>query len=473
MKLQHDRQKGLLSEEQYNLALRELKFKKKTKRTRPTKLGKDEVARRKSLRTITKWVFDIELDRDQTPLYDDNKTLVLTEFLKLADQVIMYAGNDPVVASETSRESLVQTITALVINRRKNLKNSKKTSNPMKLIYHARKMLLITGADGKQQVVGPPKALPLTSTSRITTPATHTPAVKTPLSPPSSIVSTTAPPPHAQVTALPASTPPKVPPPPVPQSSPPTSTSTQPRITTPATHPPAVKTPLSSLSSIVSMTAPPPQATALVESTPPKVPPPPVPQSSPPTSTSTQPHPVTSPVPPSRVTTPESDDDFDILDLQQQLQDLEKKLTQAKTARKKKTHSWLTTTTTDINNSVVKTCRNSDCGCDFVVSSDDTEDQTFLCGKCWEEARDELQALTSSTGNPKKRKAKCNKPKETKKRKLVVKEAEVHKEKVPITPSDHQAVLQRTTTPPRITLKEKTKTKKSKKTMVSKFEVTV
>ena len=411
MKLQHDMQKGLLSEEQYNLALRELKFKTKKKQVRPSKLSKDEANRRKSLRTITKWVFDIELDRERTPLYDDNKTLVLGKFLPLADQVIMYAGNDPVVAAEPSREALIQTITSLVTNRRKNLKDSKKTAHPMKLIYHKRKVLLVKGADGQQQVVGPPKALPLVSTSTSPRKKLHPPAVKTPVSSP--IVSTTTPPP--QVTALPTPTTPRPPPPPVPQLLPLVSTSTPRLTTTPVFHPPSVKTPASSPQ--VTTTTPPPQVTTLPLSTSP-------------------PPPVTTTVPPFRVTTPEeSDDEFDILNLQEQLEAIQKRLKQSKQAKaardKKKSTSWLTTSTTNIKNSVVKrTCRNSECGRDFEVSFD-TKDQTFLCPECWEDARDELKQLTSSTGNPAKRKLKPKKTK-TKKRKLAKKVRQRQSAKFPV-----------------------------------------
>ena len=102
-KLQQDLAKGRLTESQFSEVLLSLDKKSKAKRLRPRKHTSQDHRRRTRLRLITKWVFDVELDRASTPLYltQDETSLVLPVFFKLANQVIKYAESDPIVAAST------------------------------------------------------------------------------------------------------------------------------------------------------------------------------------------------------------------------------------------------------------------------------------------------------------------------------------------------------------------------------------
>ena len=363
LRLQQDKAKGNITQQQYKEALVAIKFQKK-KKSRQSKQTAPENTRRTHLRTLTKWFFDVELDRIKSPLYlttDNTESIVLAEFIKLANKVISYASNHPLLAS-SNREELTSSIFEIVKNRRKNIKNSKKDGikrqKRLRLIYFYKKQLLVTGPNGNQIVIQPPSPLPLPKDAASPTPVTTPPA----------------------------------------------------------------------LSPIV------------VSKTPARV--------------KTKPN----PVPPVSTTTMEaqkdddSDSDFDILDLQEKLHAIQKRIATVKKQKKKKKPSMVDNKPWLVNMAMAnakpprttQTCRNADCGREFVV--EDAEDQNgdpVLCNTCWDMAKEDLKSITSTKGarRPKKRKS-------TKNAKKVVKK---HKSKAqsnrPGTPPREKR-LRRTTTPP-------------------------
>ena len=115
IQLKQDRENKLLTEEQFQKALAELNFGAKKRHPRQSKLSGDEKQRRKELRTLTKWFFDIELFRETTPLYKTD-SLVMSLFLDLANKIIDHASDKPVVSS-SKRDVLIKTILEIVKNR--------------------------------------------------------------------------------------------------------------------------------------------------------------------------------------------------------------------------------------------------------------------------------------------------------------------------------------------------------------------
>ena len=124
-------------------------------------ISKEDKARRTELRTLTKWIFDVELDRVSSPLFNgvgDSEHLDLMEFFPLSDKVIKYATNGGLVSvnSTKNRDDLVQSIMSMVLNRRKNLRNSKKLKpdgtrklKPLKLIYFYKPEIIVRGDNGE------------------------------------------------------------------------------------------------------------------------------------------------------------------------------------------------------------------------------------------------------------------------------------------------------------------------------------
>ena len=185
MQLQKDRDNGLLTDTQYADALRQVQWSavveqstpktkaKKPRRKSPSTLSPEERKRRAALRSITKWIFDVEIDRDETPLYTSGhpESIVEKVFLPLATKCIQYVSNNSVVAEEKNRCALIDSIREMVIIRRRNLRRSKKqatkqkpdetgASEVMRLIYAKRDFFLAV-IDNKLVKIPPPDALPL------------------------------------------------------------------------------------------------------------------------------------------------------------------------------------------------------------------------------------------------------------------------------------------------------------------------
>ena len=416
LKLQQDKAKGRLTDEQFEEALGSISFKKK-KQTRPPKQSADERARRKGLRNIVKWFFDVELFSSSTPLYLDSteQSLVLKEFLKLSDKVIRYAGHNTDTADST-RNELVNSIKDIVQNRHKNIRASKKPGNklrPMKAIYCIKKELMVTGKNGEKIILQQPSPLPLPDPAQRVTPA---------LSPATAQRVTPAPSPATAQRVTPA-------PSPAPAQ----------RVTPAPSPAPAQRvTP-----------APSPAPAQLVT---------PAPSPATPQRVTPAPSPV---LPRTSADLSSSDDDneFDILQLQEEIMQLQARIAQRKRNLKQEkaksvkkttqvahnvsTGSWLQTMSQQTAAKTI-TCRNADCGRDFVVDSTvgNQNGAPVLCATCWDSAKEELQAITSPTGSKKTQKkvttTKQQVKKATKKRK---------RKQCPGTP-ERENKLTRTLTPP-------------------------
>ena len=66
LKLQQDKTAGVLTEQQYKDAVADLEFRqkkeiRKRKQVRTSKQTPDELQRRKAIRKLTKWIFDVEV----------------------------------------------------------------------------------------------------------------------------------------------------------------------------------------------------------------------------------------------------------------------------------------------------------------------------------------------------------------------------------------------------------------------------
>ena len=188
MQLLEDKQRGRITESDYINALRFLdlkngkasgEVKKSVPRQRKIKkppLTKDERQLRGALRSITKWFFDGELFRRCTPLFfgvGDSESLVQVEFNKIAKKVVDHSAHNPLVASQSSRAVLLSHIQALVTNRRRNIRNSRKPPKPgskprkaLKSIYETKSVFFVVAADGSYVPVPRPALLP---TSAVTT----------------------------------------------------------------------------------------------------------------------------------------------------------------------------------------------------------------------------------------------------------------------------------------------------------------
>ena len=194
MQLQKDRHNGLLTDEQYAKALHLMQWNvddkkqsstptisvKKSRRRKSPPMATDENRRRHALRSITKWIFDVELDREETPLYTKGfpGSVKEKEFLPLATKCINYSNNNTVVAAEKNRSLLIESIREMVVTRRRNLRRSKKKAReaakrppvpgkqkvvPLSLIYKKRTHFMVL-LDGKLQCIPKPEPLARGST---------------------------------------------------------------------------------------------------------------------------------------------------------------------------------------------------------------------------------------------------------------------------------------------------------------------
>ena len=383
-------QSGLISAEQYNAAVMELFNKKTKKQSRKTLQTADETKRRKSLRTLTKWFFDVECGRKTTPLYhqESDKKPVWSEFVKIADKVILFASHDYVV-SAAKRSELYHSIDKLVENRRKNIRDSKKPRRDgtqkkrLKLIYETQSRLMATASDGQSVLLEPPQPLPLTKASSCV--VVDSSALKTALTPSMKTTPTpsmkTAPTPSLLAVESPLST---------------TTTLPSPASMKPSlTPPPTTDTPVGIADPLFPDDAVEP---LLVTTT-------------------------ALPVAIGKPLIPNDGDDFDILEMQQTILEMQRrvKMKQAELRAKDEEKqlkkqpqkkNWIRTADSLTENAMTtKTCLNSDCGKDFLVElAEDQNGVPILCKECWEGEKQSLLSISSSTGatkpNKKKRKAK-------------------------------------------------------------------
>ena len=143
-------------------------------------MATDENRRRNALRSITKWIFDVELDREETPLYTKGfpGSVKEKEFLPLATKCINYSNNNTVVAAEKNRSLLIESIREMVVTRRRNLRRSKKKAReaskippvpgkqkvvPLSLIYKKKThfMVLLVAMHSKARTISPTDATAL------------------------------------------------------------------------------------------------------------------------------------------------------------------------------------------------------------------------------------------------------------------------------------------------------------------------
>ena len=129
MQLQRDKAAGVITEQQYKDAVVALEFRqqKKRKQVRKSKQTADDRKRRKAIRTLTKWIFDVEVFGKTTALYnnaDQELKMQWPVFLQLADQVIDYGSRENAIVAAENRNCLYKTIEELVKNRRKNWRDS-------------------------------------------------------------------------------------------------------------------------------------------------------------------------------------------------------------------------------------------------------------------------------------------------------------------------------------------------------------
>ena len=166
-----------ITQDQYDSAVKELCFheakqlQKTSKKRGPNKLSIDEKKRRKALKEIVKWVFDVELDRSVTPLYcqsgSSSECINQLVFISMASKVIRYCKFHPVIAATKSKKELMDSIEEVVKNRRRNLKSNKRMAakNPghktLKLAYYKKNSMTVCGEDGEDVSIPVPRPLPL------------------------------------------------------------------------------------------------------------------------------------------------------------------------------------------------------------------------------------------------------------------------------------------------------------------------
>lgn len=430
-RLQADRKNGDLTDAQFKDALSKLQWsndnsKKKKKQVRRQLISKEDKARRTELRTLTKWIFDVELDRVSSPLFNgvgDRENLVLMEFLPLTDKVIKYATNAGLVSvnSTKNRDDLVQTIMALILNRRKNLRNSRKVKpdgtrklKPLRLIYFYKSQIIVTGDNGESVVLHRPEPLPsrpakTTLDKKVSTPATVT------TRPPLSTATTEVPPAaecmrivEATATALPVTTAQEANIDNDPQSSDEDILDLQQKMMEMQRKMQRLKQKK--------------QAQAAAEKSKPKP--------------------------------------------KQQVHQIVQELTQPKDNKEvpQPTSKWMCRlATTSAPKITTMTCRNSLCGKDFdTTTADDQNGAPVLCNECWESEKESILNISSSTGSKKKRKLGTLKTKKNKKQR-------------PSTPNPKSNdMIKRTVTPPNPMTTKKYRKNRRQSTTTSpnpKFEV--
>ena len=194
MSLQRDRAQGLLSEEQYKTALKQIKWsgdvmnekqnetvtnnhkqssyqRKRIVKKEP--LSKQQRKRRSKMRKIMKWMFDVELIRKQTPLYaqsgTDSESIIYERFLPICQKCLQYIQHEPEIANVKSKSMLQNEMLEMVVNRRRNLLGSRKQPKkpgakkkaPLKLIYESLREYLVFKPDGGFISLTRPTPLPL------------------------------------------------------------------------------------------------------------------------------------------------------------------------------------------------------------------------------------------------------------------------------------------------------------------------
>ena len=195
MKLQEDKSNGLISTTQYEQAVAELQWnqhKKKAKSRRKSLQSSEELERRKDLKLVTKWFFDVEIHSDVSALFQgagDGETIVLEHFLPIVEKVIKYTKHKTNIANTKCKNDLVNTIYALVKNRRKNTRDRKKKDEdgnfkhkPLKSIYHHKTQLLVQDNTGASVILCPPQPLQVsvsTSTKIVDDTTIETPTTTT------------------------------------------------------------------------------------------------------------------------------------------------------------------------------------------------------------------------------------------------------------------------------------------------------
>ena len=151
MQLLEDKRAGRITEADYNTVLRHLNLREnakktseqqKKKSTKPKRVSKKpplttaERVLRGALRPITKWLFDGELFRANTPLFvgvGDSEAMQMHEFIKISNKVIQLSAYNTIIASQRSRVLVRETIQDIVLNRRRNVRNSRKPNKPGKV----------------------------------------------------------------------------------------------------------------------------------------------------------------------------------------------------------------------------------------------------------------------------------------------------------------------------------------------------
>lgn len=184
MRLQNDKEQGHLTEEQYVKAVQSINWQKKRQRTTTLTLEQRKV--RTSLRTITKWFFDGELFRDDaTPLFNgigESSKIDLSVFLPIAKEIVDHMSGDPDIAAVKSRQTIYTQIIALLMNRRKNIRNNKKPNKDgtrkkqLKSIYETQNHFLIIKG-GQSILIGRPQLLKTAQNLEVSTVVSPKPSV--------------------------------------------------------------------------------------------------------------------------------------------------------------------------------------------------------------------------------------------------------------------------------------------------------
>ena len=405
----------------------------KAKQTRKGKLTDQQRKIRAPLRPLVKWVFDVELDRERTPLYwgvGDSEKIDVKAFYKKANEVLMYAAPNPFISTISDKGLLVREIMQLVKHRRKNMRNSKKlkkdgTNNKRLQTIYEKHVTVFAPKDGRMVKLEKPQPMPFNAAP------SATPQSK----------QTTQPKPKQTIDAAPSSTP---------QSKQKTQTNlTQQIDAAPLATPQSKQTTTQSKSK--QTTQPMPKQKKQSKS---KQPINAAPSSTPQQSKKT----TKAKSRASKLATKmlrldnsdsdwsDSDSDFDMLEYMQQLID--------KAKNKKKVQNkvavvvplvdkpaWIGRVASGVTTGGASTgtCANASCGKDCLVP---LGEDTGLCADCWQEHKRGLLALSSATGS-KKRKAPKTKRKPQKKQKTI---------ETPICPGtpqrEREVPLKRTLTPP-------------------------
>lgn len=135
MQLQEDRRNGFINDQQYRAALNCFNWAVAAKKqavqskgqsaavvteTKPQKrkrnqMNTEERNIRNAIRSITKWLFDVEIFReDETPLFQGNEISSRLKFLEIANRLIDYMCTNPVISAQKGRGVIIDKIEAMV-----------------------------------------------------------------------------------------------------------------------------------------------------------------------------------------------------------------------------------------------------------------------------------------------------------------------------------------------------------------------